>query len=183
MRIPATLLTASLGLTLALGCGGNTPPPKHAAAEPAKPAADKPPAEVQASPDIAVSNDIAEACHIDAEKTINPQFQYDEDDLLPEDRVVLETIAKCLTDGALKGRTVSLIGRADPRGTEEYNLALGSRRSTAVGNYMSRHGAKTSQLVETTRGSIDARGTNESGWSKDRRVDIVLVTQKTASRE
>jgi hypothetical protein len=30
------------------------------------------------------------------------------------------------------------------------------------------------QLGVTTRGSLDATGTDESGWSKDRRVDIQL---------
>jgi peptidoglycan-associated lipoprotein len=185
VRILETIVTATLGLTLAAGCRGNTPQAKHpvdAKTEPAK-TPEKQPPEVHASPNIAVSMDIAEACNIAAGKTIDPRFKYDRDELLPEDRIVLETIAECLTDGALKGRKVKLIGRADPRGTDEYNLALGSQRSSAVSEYMNKHGAEPSQLVETTRGSIDAIGTNEVGWSKDRRVDIVLVAQKSASRE
>ncbi|HET7503675.1 MAG TPA: OmpA family protein [Kofleriaceae bacterium] len=167
----------------AIGCGGNPPRAK----KPAEPAAsnkteDPPPNEVIASPNVAVSMDLAEACNITAGENITPQFQYDRDELQSEDRRVLGTIAKCLTDGALKGRTVSLIGRADPRGTEEYNLALGSRRSNAVSDYLEKQGTLPSQLVETTRGSIDATGRDERGWSKDRRVDIVLVAPKSASR-
>lgn len=183
MKTSGTIFTVTLALLLAVGCGGSKPIALHATVELGKPPAEKPPAEVPASPNISVSMDIAEACNISAGTSIDPRFRYDRDDLLPEDRNVLETIAACLTDGALKGRTVNLIGRADPRGTDEYNLALGSKRSSVVGAYMNRHGTKESQLVETTRGSIDATGTNESGWSKDRRVDIVLATQKTASRE
>ena len=185
MRISGTILVATLGLTVATGCGGSSPPPKHpveAKSEPAKPEPDKQPPEVTASPNISVSMDIAEACNIPAEKSIDPRFRYDQDDLLSEDRSVLETIASCLNDGALKGRTVKLIGRTDPRGTDEYNMALGSKRSSAVGAYMNKHGTQPSQLVETTRGAIDAEGTNEVGWSKDRRVDIVLLRDKSASR-
>jgi peptidoglycan-associated lipoprotein len=185
VRISGTICIATLSLMFGIGCGGNAPkakkPTPEAASEPAK-SEDPPPNEVKASTNIAVSMDIAEACNITAAETINPRFQYDRDELLGDDRRVLETIAKCLTDGALKGRTVNLIGRADPRGTEEYNLALGSRRSNAVSDYLEKQGTQPSQLVETTRGSIDATGRNEAGWSKDRRVDIVLVAPKSASR-
>ena len=62
----------------------------------------------------------------------------------------------------------------DPRGTEEYNLGLGSRRAANVGTYLERLGVGQPQLAVTTRGSLDAAGTDESGWSKDRRVDVQL---------
>jgi peptidoglycan-associated lipoprotein len=171
-----------LGLTLAAGCGGNKPQAKHAETPSSARVADKPPVEVPASPNIAISMDLAEACKISAEKAIFPRFRYNQDDLLADDRVVLDTIAKCLTDGVLKGRTVKLIGRADPRGTDEYNLALGSKRSSSVSEYMNKLGLEPAQLVETTRGAIDATGTDEDGWRKDRRVDIVLLASSSASR-
>ncbi|HEV7555118.1 MAG TPA: OmpA family protein, partial [Kofleriaceae bacterium] len=84
------------------------------------------------SPGIAVSADIASMCGIKAAANPNPKFDYDKDELTSDDRTVLEQIAACLTSGALKGKAVALIGRADPRGTEEYNLGLGSRRSHNV---------------------------------------------------
>jgi peptidoglycan-associated lipoprotein len=180
MRISGTIFIATLGLALAAGCGGNQPQPKHAETPAAK--ADPPPVEVLASPNIAISMDLAEACKISAEKNIFPRFGYNHDDLLADDRVVLDTIGRCLTDGVLKGRTVKLIGRADPRGTDEYNLALGSKRSSSVSEYMNKLGLEPSQLVETTRGAIDATGTDEDGWRKDRRVDIVLLASRSASR-
>jgi len=182
VRITGTIVIATLGLAVAVGCGGNKPQAKHAEATPPAKEADKPPVEVTASPNIAVSTDLAEACKISPEKSIFPRFRYNQDDLLADDQVVLDTIAKCLTDGVLKGRSVKLIGRADPRGTDEYNLALGSQRSSTVRDYMDQHGLKPSQLVETTRGAIDATGTDEDGWRKDRRVDIVLLATTTASK-
>lgn len=151
--------------------------------EPAKPVAAKPadntlleqlPADQKVSPTLALSGDIVQLCNIKASDGANPNFDYDKDELAPEDRAVLDQLAACLTTGALKGRAVALVGRADPRGTEEYNLGLGSRRATSVSSYLTRLGVTEPQLAVNTRGSLDATGTDEAGWSKDRRVDITL---------
>ncbi len=129
----------------------------------------------QVSPGLAVSSDIASACGLKIPPTgANPKFDTDKDELLPEDRAVLDQIATCLTTGALKGKTVALIGRADPRGTEEYNLGLGSRRAHSVSQYLGRLGVGEPQMAVTTRGSLEASGTDEASWKQDRRVDIQL---------
>jgi len=67
--------------------------------------------------------------------------------------------------------SVSLVGRADPRGTTEYNMALSDRRGQSVRDYLKRTGIASSRLNSVPRGSMDATGTNETGWAKDRRVD------------
>ncbi len=132
-------------------------------------------ADQKVSQGLALSADIAAACGIKAAAAdANPNFDYDKDELSPEDRKVLDQIAVCLTTGPLKGKNVTLIGRADPRGTEEYNLGLGSRRSGTVNAYLMRSGVGQAQLGATTRGAIDATGTDEAGWAKDRRVDIQM---------
>jgi peptidoglycan-associated lipoprotein len=69
---------------------------------------------------------------------------------------------------------VQLVGRADDRGTEEYNLGLGTRRAESVSTYLQRLGVPAHQLQPSTRGAIDATGVNESGWRTDRRVDLEL---------
>lgn len=144
----------------------------------AKPASDKQlqqlPANQQVSPTLNLGGDIVQLCGIKAAATANPTFDYDKDELSPEDRSVLDQLATCLMTGALKGKAVDLVGRADPRGTEEYNLGLGSRRAQSVSTYLTRLGVGQPQLAVNTRGSLDATGTDESGWSKDRRVDITL---------
>jgi peptidoglycan-associated lipoprotein len=149
----------------------------------AKPADDKLleqlPADQQVSPNLALSGDIVQLCGIKATASAGagaaPTFDYDKEELHPEDRAVLDQLATCLMTGALKGRSVSLIGRADPRGTEEYNLGLGSRRAASVNTYLVRLGVGQPQLGVTTRGALDATGTDEAGWQKDRRVDITLA--------
>lgn len=129
----------------------------------------------QVSPNLALSGDIMSMCGIKATATAAPpQFDYDKDALTPDDRAVLDQLATCMMTGALKGKAVSLVGRADARGTEEYNLSLGSRRSDAVSAYLTHLGVGEPFLAATTRGALDATGTDEASYAKDRRVDILL---------
>src|SRR5882672_2565835 len=172
-------MTLLLVLAAAAGCGGDKPK----VAKPAAPVADKPetaapetppPAvdkDTKVSPSIALSGDLAAMCNIKAPESTNPKFDYDKDELTAEDRAVLDQLATCLTSGAAKGRSVSLIGRADPRGTEEYNLGLGSRRAASVSQYLGRLGVTEPQMTVSTRGALEATGTDEAGWRTDRRVD------------
>lgn len=180
-----TTLILVLVLAAVVGCSKDKP--KVVKTTPDQPSGPDAPAEklpapiekdTQVSPGIAVSGDIAELCKIKSTMTTgaNPQFDYDKDELTAEDRVVLDQLATCLTTGALKGRAVSLIGRADPRGTDEYNLGLGSRRASSVGQYLGRLGVTDPQMAVTTRGALEATGTDEASWRNDRRVDVQLKT-------
>ena len=146
-----------------------TPPPPVAEAPP------PPPPAQQASPNVYVSNDLAKQCtlHVDNVQEA-PKFDYDASSLEAADRDVLQTIAQCVTTGPLKGRHLELTGRADPRGTEEYNMGLGSRRAGTVREFLQRLGVGQGQLAQTTRGALDSSGTDESSWKLDRRVDITL---------
>ena len=147
------------------------------AAKPATPdQLEKLPGNEQVSPTLNIGGDILKLCGIKVGATSNPTFDYDKEELGPEDRAILDQLATCLTTGALKGKGVNLVGRADPRGTEEYNLSLGSRRAGSVSTYLVRLGVGEPQLAVNTRGSLDATGTDESGWAKDRRVDITSQT-------
>jgi peptidoglycan-associated lipoprotein len=177
--------TLLLLLAAAVGCGHDKPkvvnPTQGVTQKPeAKP--ELPAAVVakdtQVSPGLALSGDLAAMCNIKATTTskTSPQFDYDKDELTADDRAVLDQLATCLTTGALKGKAVALIGRADPRGTEEYNLGLGSRRASSVSQYLGRLGVTEPQMAVTTRGALEATGTDETGWKQDRRVDIQLKT-------
>ena len=173
----------ALVLAAVVGCSKDKKVVKPTPQPTAAPVAAKPvtndqleklPANEQVSPTLNLAGDIIKLCGIKAGSTTNPTFDYDKEELSPEDRTVLDQLATCLMTGPLKGKGVNLIGRADPRGTEEYNLGLGSRRSGSVSTYLSRLGVGQPQLAVNTRGSLDATGTDEAGWAKDRRVDITL---------
>jgi outer membrane protein OmpA-like peptidoglycan-associated protein len=159
-----------------VACGGKAktnsmPSPQVPASAQAKPAETKP-----VAPTVAVTDDLAKQCNLRfANVEQAPKFGFNDADLLPEDRDVLQQIADCLVKGPLQGRTVQLVGRADPRGTDEYNLGLGTRRAESVRTYLQRLGVPSNRLAPTTRGAIDANGTDEASWRQDRRVDLKLV--------
>jgi peptidoglycan-associated lipoprotein len=66
------------------------------------------------------------------------------------------------------------VGRADARGESDYNITLGQSRADAVGSYLSIRGMDKSKAQSTSRGAMDASGTDERGWQRDRRVDVML---------
>src|SRR5262249_49657045 len=88
-------------------------------------------------------------------------FDYDSADLSPGTRDSLQRAASCLREHPDK--SVLLVGETDPRGTEEYNLALGDRRARAVQSYLTALGVDGGRLAVTSVGEEEARGTDESG--------------------
>lgn len=166
-------------LLLAMACGGNDkPPPKTPATEPtAKQEAPAASAPVQNDKmAVNVDEDIVKACNLKVNSTPEnaPKFDYDSDVVTPEEREILDQVAKCLTTGPLKGRAVELVGRADPRGEQEYNMSLGARRARSVHNYLGQLGVPADKMHDTSRGELDATGKDEAGWRLDRRVDLKL---------
>jgi len=105
----------------------------------------------------------------------NPHFAFDSAAIRDQAAETLRTVARCFSEGPLKGKTVKLVGRADPRGTESYNLALGHDRAASVARFLEGAGLPQANVQMTSRGEMDATGTDEEGWSRDRRVDIALA--------
>jgi peptidoglycan-associated lipoprotein len=120
---------------------------------------------------VAIDDAILRACHIDADKAF---FPFDSARLESGAASPIGAVATCFTRGPLKGRSLKLVGRADPRGDDEYNMLLGQSRADSVGVVLSRDGLERSRMSSTSRGDLDAKGHDENGWSKDRRVDILL---------
>ena len=54
-------------------------------------------------------------------------------------------------------------------------MTLGESRASSVHRYMVDLGVGKERMTATSRGEMDATGTDEEGWRKDRRVDIELV--------
>lgn len=166
-----------LSLVVFAACG-DPPPPETP--EPPPPAAQPPPPpppqpQVAKNPDAGTLNiapDIRKLCGISDAEAL---FDFDSSRIRPGDHPVLDKLAQCFTTGPLAGRTMRLVGHADPRGDEEYNMALGGRRSGSVKGYLTKAGLNDAQAETTSRGEMDAQGTDESSWVKDRRVDVVLA--------
>ena len=73
---------------------------------------------------------------------------------------------------------VTLEGHADERGTREYNIALGERRSMAVADLMRAQGASAGQIRTVSYGEERPVATchDEECWSQNRRVEIVYTS-------
>jgi peptidoglycan-associated lipoprotein len=125
--------------------------------------------------DVVISDEILRTCKIDFSNVDRaPKFDFDRSELQSEDRDVLAQVAKCVTTGPLGGRALHLVGRADPRGEVEYNMVLGSSRANSVARYLEGLGVSAAKVTESSRGKLDATGTDEAGWQRDRRVDLEL---------
>ncbi len=160
-------------LTLAACSSEPSPPPQTAndvAPPPPSTASNRDSYEQPAT--VAVSEDIRKACGL---TTSEARFAYNSAKLRDSESGVIQKLAACFATGPLRGKTMSLIGRADPRGESEYNLALGGRRASSVERALLSHSLPQSQVVTTSRGALDATGTDESGWAWDRRVDVTLA--------
>ncbi len=123
--------------------------------------------------DLAIAEALIEACKIELGNVQSaPKFDFDQASLGELDRAVLDKLAECVTVGRLKGHVLHLVGRADPRGEQEYNMTLGSSRAASVGHYLEGLGVPREQVSQSSRGKLDAVGTDEASWQRDRRVDI-----------
>ena len=98
-------------------------------------------------------------------------FEFDSSDLKPEAMRALDVHARDLKSN---GARVVLEGHADERGTREYNMALGERRSKAVQRYLVLQGVSPAQLELVSYGEErpNAMGNDEQSWSQNRRVEL-----------
>jgi peptidoglycan-associated lipoprotein len=104
--------------------------------------------------------------------TVRIHFDFNQSEIHPDETGKLQRMGRCLkADHALH---VTIEGNADERGTEEWNLALGDKRATAVENYLQRLGVSTAQLRTVTYGKDRPLCTehNEECWAKNRRAAL-----------
>lgn len=104
-------------------------------------------------------------------------FDYDSDAIREEYKSLIANHAKYLV--AHPQTKVVLQGNTDERGTHEYNLALGQRRSVAVKNALNVLGVNDSQIETVSYGEERAKANcaDDGCFQQDRRVDIVYAGQ------
>lgn len=185
----AWLGCGALALALA-ACSSEKAPakqPNDVASEQRAPmgSAEAPSAAARGETSIRLSEEIMRECRFPANPEDAPLFDVDEATLRPRGRDVLADVANCMKEGPLQHRTITIVGRADPRGTEEHNHELGANRAEATRTYLIQRGVPESKLLVVSRGEESATGTEEQGWALDRRVDLVLGdrTERTSLTE
>jgi peptidoglycan-associated lipoprotein len=143
----------------ATGAGVGQRPPS---AQPSSPASGRSPRPSQFTPTTALG-DI--------------HFDFDRYDLRPADLNVLDMNAAWLKDNS---HALLLIeGHADERGTNEYNLALGERRTKAAANYLVSQGVQASRIDTISYGEERplCGDRTEACWARNRRAHFLLKAQ------
>jgi peptidoglycan-associated lipoprotein len=101
-------------------------------------------------------------------------FAYDSAQIGLSERPKLEAVAAYLRKTSA-GTRVVLEGHCDERGSREYNMALGERRSLAARAYLIGLGVDGSRLITRSYGEerpVDP-GHDESSWRLNRRVESI----------
>jgi peptidoglycan-associated lipoprotein len=104
-------------------------------------------------------------------------FGLDRYDVADDYRALVEAHAGYLRSSP--SAAVTLEGHTDERGSREYNIALGERRSNAVRDLLVALGASATQITTVSYGEEKPASDchDESCWSQNRRVEIVYTAR------
>jgi peptidoglycan-associated lipoprotein len=104
-------------------------------------------------------------------------FDFDSSEIKGTGTDVVAAHAKFL--GRHSDQRVRLEGHTDERGSREYNIGLGERRAQAVRRALLLQGASDAQISTVSYGEERPAvpGHDEAAWAKNRRVEIVYLTQ------
>jgi peptidoglycan-associated lipoprotein len=105
------------------------------------------------------------------------QFDFDKSDIRPGDALTLERNAEWLMEH--RDHLVLVEGHCDPRGTNEYNLALGERRARAAKNFLVSRGVADSRVAIISYGEERpvCHEATEACWARDRRAMFLTKPQ------
>ena len=189
-----TKLLSSLALALILAACKSTPMvDKPAAVEDRSPAAASAAKPAEAAPAAVAETAAVKEVVIDgnaASNSNNPlkdpnnilskrqvYFDYDSDAVKAEYRPLIEAHAKYLL--ANRNAKVIVQGNTDERGSREYNLSLGQRRSVAVKKSLNLLGVQDGQIETVSFGEEKATAAcaDESCAKQNRRADIVYENE------
>ena len=123
---------------------------------------------------ITIDPDLSANCGL-----MRTYFAFDSAKLSPADKAALHSVAECLEQPKLEHLKLSIVGRADARGGNNYNSDLGRRRAESVKKLLIDAGIAESRISIASRGAKGAVGgdapTEPYSHGYDRRVDVVLV--------
>jgi peptidoglycan-associated lipoprotein len=124
----------------------------------------------------AAARNRANAGALAATLTAMVHFDYDQAELRPGDRAILDAKVPILQ--ANSGVMIRIAGHTDERGSDEYNLALGQRRAAAVKAYLVQHGIPDARIATVSYGEEHpiAQGSDESAYSQNRRAEFDITS-------
>ncbi len=102
-------------------------------------------------------------------------FDFDSSVIRPDQVSRVQVNADFLKNN--KDYDIKIEGNCDPRGTNEYNMALGERRALSAKKYLMNLGIDEARLSTISYGEekLLLQGQDELSWAQDRRDDFVVV--------
>jgi peptidoglycan-associated lipoprotein len=173
-------LMMALGITLAVtACGKKdepavVPTPTQPGGGPVTPPPAPPTAPPTSGTDAAAEAERVRAGLVNEMSTLI-HFGYDQFNIRSEDEALLTRKAAIMrVNPAVR---IRVVGHADDRGSDEYNLALGMRRATAAKDYLVRLGIEAGRIEVASLGEevpLDASA-NEGAWAMNRRGEFEII--------
>ncbi|NQT83669.1 OmpA family protein [bacterium] len=110
-------------------------------------------------------------------------FDFDRSEVRAVDRPILEGIAEYLQ--ANSDVYLLIEGHCDERGTNEYNLALGEKRSLSTREFLAGLGVAAQRIVTITLGEEDPidLGHTQEAWAKNRRAHFKVAVKGAEGAE
>ena len=100
-------------------------------------------------------------------------FDYDKYEVKPEYKDLVTAHAKFLANN--RQFKMLIQGNTDDRGSREYNIALGQKRSDAIKKMLTLLGAREEQVESVSLGEEKPKneGHDEAAWAENRRGDML----------
>lgn len=102
-------------------------------------------------------------------------FDFDTSDIRNDQVSRIEVNGDFLKKNAMLN--IRIEGNCDPRGTKEYNMALGERRALSAKKYLENLGISEGRMTTISYGKerLLLHGQDELSWAQNRRDDFVIV--------
>ena len=175
ISISTVILAVALAVPLLGGCA---PEPQSPTAGLTKPVDPPVPPDLGRAPGITESEGPYNMYVAEGVRTVcsgpDPFFAFDSASPSNTDQPTMQTLVTCMRTGALRGRSIRLVGHTDPRGTPNFNEGLGLQRAQKVKAFLVSRGIEEDRILVATMGAEDASHAPEH-WATDRRVAIQLV--------
>ena len=188
IRLRRFVCLASLFVAIALAATGchkkvpapaPAPPPPAPVTPPPPPPPPPPPAPAPAPPRQPTEEEIFARKSLDelTRELSDVYFDFNESTIRDDARAPLQKDADWLKRWT--STQVTLEGHCDSRGSAQYNLALGSRRATAVKDYLSSLGVPASRMTVVSKGKEQPVCTEEteSCWQQNRRAHFIVTAK------
>jgi outer membrane protein OmpA-like peptidoglycan-associated protein len=110
-------------------------------------------------------------------------FDYNSADISTSSLPSVRALGKALSDPNLRGSTFVVAGHTDAAGGEAYNQDLSERRADSIKRYLvDKFGIASNDLVTVGYGKSKPKDSNAPMDPANRRVQVVNMANKTASR-